>query len=127
VVITVTETGLCSSLVCPEGRIWGRCTEAAHWEARNGVSTTRVPMTTAHRLSKASYNLAHVITHLHAAMHPKSPTDQKFNLEHVDKHVGIVRDNLERLVEHIREHYPAEAKALDDLDDANPEPEQAGA
>ena len=116
----------CLSPVCPEGAIWGHCHEPSHWpeegrqdySPKGGVSSTRTAMTTAHLAHTSAYNLAHVITHLDAAMHPKGPKDQQFNLEHVDHHVEQVRDHLERLIQHLRDNYPEEGKALDELDDS---------
>lgn len=112
---------------CPEGRSWGICPEPAHWAVEEqrqdaakdgGVSTTRIPQTTAHLASTISYNLAHAIRHTDMALDSKSPKDKQFNLEHVQHHLGEVREHTEKLLQHFRDHYPAEAKELDSLDDA---------
>jgi hypothetical protein len=114
----------CLSPVCPEGNIWGHCHEPSHWpeEARRddygSVSSTQPEMTTAHLAHTSAYNLAHVITHLDQAMKTKDPKDRDFNLEHVQHHVEEVRDHLERLIQHLRDNYPKEGKALDELDNA---------
>ena len=113
----------CLSPICPVGLIWGRCEEPGHWaeEGRQdskygSVSSTQPEMTTAHLAHTSAYNLAHVITHLDAAMNAKDPADLQFNLEHVQHHVEEVRDHLERLLDHLRKNYPKEGKALDELD-----------
>jgi len=113
------ERRRCQYTLCPEGRMWGICPQPAHWQRQapkyGSVSSTRKEMTFAHLLQTAGYNLGHAMTHIDAAMKPKSPSDQKFNLEHAKHHMDEVQDHLSRLIEHIRKHYPAEAKELDNV------------
>jgi len=72
-------------------------------------------MTLAHLLQTAGYNLGHAITHLDAAMKPKSPADQQFNLEHCQHHLDEVQDHLGRAIEQIQKHFPGLAKELDEV------------
>lgn len=118
------ERRACQKKLCPEGRMWGICAQPTHWaderqeHAGGGVSSTRKDMTTAHLAGTAEYNLAHAIVHLKAAMAPKSPKDQQFNLEHADHHLDEAQDHLSRLLKHFRENYPSIAKELDNIDKA---------
>lgn len=117
------ERRKCFHRPCPEGGIWGVCGEAAHWaeelrqhDPKTGVSSTRKDMTTAHLAGTAEYNLAHAIVHIQAALKPKSPKDQQFNLEHADHHVHEAQDHLSRLIDHMKAHYPPISKEFDNLD-----------
>lgn len=80
-----------------------------------GVSSTRPDMTTAHLAQSVGFHLGHLAAHLMAALHPKSPDDRQFNLEHALVHQGEAQDHLERLMEHLRQHYPGVAAELDRL------------
>lgn len=116
--------GTCYSSVCPEGGAWGECLESSHWtERKNADDPSRVPMTTAHLLQTAGYNLGHAIVHTAAASklakveaNGGPETDMQFNLEHATHHLGEVQDHLKRLVDHVREHYPDVSAQLGKLE-----------
>lgn len=131
--LTFKERQLCLSGVCPDGNRDGVCAEPGHWVSKDdlwgsadgarqhygGEPSTRIPMTTAHLMQTAGYNLGHALTHLNAAMDKTGgPKDTKFNMEHAHHHLEEAQDHLTRLVQHIRDHYPKEAAELETVEKA---------
>lgn len=77
--------------------------------------------TTAHLVSTVANELAHVHTHHTERMKATDATNRKFHDEHIDKHLVSAIEHTQKLHDHIKDNYPKEHKAIDELEKVRPE------
>lgn len=72
----------------------------------------------AHLLQTLAYNLGHAKRHADALRASTTPSEARFNLDHVSRHVDGGLEHALKLAEHLRDNYPEEGKWLKELETA---------
>jgi hypothetical protein len=82
------------------------------------VGTREKAVTTAHLTETVTNELVHAKRHSILMLNPDPPDVWEFGFDHVMTHVESARKHADKLAEHIRDNYPAEARWLKGLDTA---------
>ena len=76
------------------------------------VGTTEKAATMAHLTATVANELTHAKRHSIALLRPEPADAWEFNFGHAESHADGARAHVTKLIEHIRDNYPAEAKWL---------------
>ena len=76
--------------------------------------------TTAHLIETTGHHLAHTIRHSKQLKKSKTKKQREFNHEHLHTHLKGAAEHVQKLVDHLKDNYPQEAKELQTLEQSVP-------
>lgn len=77
--------------------------------------------TLAHLVNTAGHHISHTIRHLEQLKKSVTPEQRKFNLDHLETHANGAAEHIQKIMNHLKDNYPAEAKELAQLEATIPE------
>jgi len=72
--------------------------------------------TLAHLVNTAGHHISHTIRHLEQLKHSVTPEQRKFNLDHLETHANGAAEHVQKIINHLKDNYPAEARELAQLE-----------
>lgn len=76
--------------------------------------------TTAHLIETTAHHLGHTKRHAEKLHTAKSKPERDFNQAHLDTHLDGGIEHIQKLMDHVKNNYPAEGKELSKLENTVP-------
>lgn len=72
--------------------------------------------TLAHLINTAGHHISHTIRHIEAMKRSVTPEQRKFNLDHLETHANGAAEHIQKVMNHLKDNYPAESAELAKLE-----------